>query len=246
MYSAEQTGEWSEQRILLRLQAFLSLPDLNVTSHLGAPQSGLSFMNESLAHRHTNTLCLLAETFWRLCVKNKTSLKKWMICFDDFSWCVVRCSLTSLASLVSLSPSGGGKYCLGERKRYRSCNIDVSFCAPGSGTHPPSLRPASLFQNERRSELMRRISHSFITAVNLMSSSILNNPAPFSQCNPSEVSKSKIYLDFTLRKLQFFLYEATLLHVIMSSFIWPLFSTVFPVCRLLWCSCKKHTEKNTS
>lgn len=24
-------------------------------------------------------------------------------------------------------PSGGGKYCLGERKRYRSCNTDVSF-----------------------------------------------------------------------------------------------------------------------
>lgn len=23
-------------------------------------------------------------------------------------------------------PSGGGKYCLGERKRYRSCNTDVS------------------------------------------------------------------------------------------------------------------------
>lgn len=24
-------------------------------------------------------------------------------------------------------PTGGGKYCLGERKRYRSCNTDVSF-----------------------------------------------------------------------------------------------------------------------
>ena len=34
---------------------------------------------------------------------------------------------TSHCSLVFLSPSGGGKYCLGERKRYRSCNTDVSI-----------------------------------------------------------------------------------------------------------------------
>lgn len=27
----------------------------------------------------------------------------------------------------SFRPTGGGKYCLGERKRYRSCNTDVSF-----------------------------------------------------------------------------------------------------------------------
>lgn len=50
-----------------------------------------------------------------------------LIVFIVFDVICFRCSLTFLNSLVSLSPSGGGKYCLGERKRYRSCNIDVSF-----------------------------------------------------------------------------------------------------------------------
>lgn len=37
-------------------------------------------------------------------------------------------------------PSGGGKYCLGERKRYRSCNTDVSFRLAGWGS---SVRSSS-------------------------------------------------------------------------------------------------------
>lgn len=96
-------------------------------------------MNESLAHArsHTNTLCLLAETFWDLfhqtllnVLTTSQRLFVWRICYCNWwylMWCVGSLHSFLLFSPVSLSPSGGGKYCLGERKRYRSCNTDVSF-----------------------------------------------------------------------------------------------------------------------
>lgn len=50
----------------------------------------------------------------------------------------------SFNSPVSLSPSGGGKYCLGERKRYRSCNTDVSFFI----SSPPCLTLSAWYLEE--------------------------------------------------------------------------------------------------
>ncbi|CDQ94188.1 unnamed protein product [Oncorhynchus mykiss] len=44
---------------------------------------------------------------------------------------------SSMRHCDSPAPSGGGKYCLGERKRYRSCNTDVSSHFPYFSSTPP-------------------------------------------------------------------------------------------------------------
>lgn len=109
---------------------------------LKSSRSSLDFMNESLAYTLGKADTQTHFVFWQ-----RLSEACFMNCIHQnvlttppkmFSlWVMMTLNAlnmsshllipNSLNSPVSLSPSGGGKYCLGERKRYRSCNTDVSF-----------------------------------------------------------------------------------------------------------------------
>ncbi len=71
------------------------------------------------------TICpaLLKQMRYRCCPV-MTGMTCWCIftLIPSLSWWY----LMSLFYSCSFRPTGGGKYCLGERKRYRSCNTDVS------------------------------------------------------------------------------------------------------------------------
>lgn len=60
----------------------------------------------------------------------------------------------SLLSSTLSRPTIGGKYCLGERRRHRSCNTDVSFC----GTSSPVLRGKGINQFTRSGSRLRTAS----------------------------------------------------------------------------------------